>query len=291
MKRAAAIIGPTPAFVRWAILQACPFRIPVEDDVPHQVFRQLRSIREVSSGLTEQRIIDGVCIHPELNQDVDSARGFPIDEVLQIFGDAETICQNCSNCPANVSIHGKDRWAGCYGWFFSTERGVDWISEFQSAYRAAPHTFEPLPSARLAWYRIWQQNIWNAESLPILTAILGHVVSANDPYYRIAEFVTAARQCIEHGLTLVSELVPSGYSDGVHWTIEPHCSICRCEMKPASRVCEQCDSHAVAVAKKKRKVLGLRPFMLLKAVYGVAETDALLKRYHARRNDKPTTAE
>ena len=52
MKRAAAIIGPTPSFVRWTILQPCPFR-QIDDSHPYEAFRQLRNLREVSLGLIE----------------------------------------------------------------------------------------------------------------------------------------------------------------------------------------------------------------------------------------------
>ena len=71
MKRAAAIVGPTPSFVRWAIRYECPYRQNETVDLPWATFRQLRSLREVSLGYQEQRVVDGFCIHAEFNDDPD----------------------------------------------------------------------------------------------------------------------------------------------------------------------------------------------------------------------------
>ena len=90
MKRSVAIIGPTPAFVRWAIWHPCDLRPLEERRFIDQCFRTLRGIRAYSVAKAEGRIHDGFCLHPEITMAavglnrtaVESPRGFSIDEVL-----------------------------------------------------------------------------------------------------------------------------------------------------------------------------------------------------------------
>ncbi|MFK7770169.1 MAG: hypothetical protein AB8B55_23365 [Mariniblastus sp.] len=118
MKRSVAIFGPTPQFVRWAIARECPLRMMDIDNLPDTTFRQLRGLRELSNGLIENRVLDDICVHPDSSSnDIAAARGFPTEEILQTFGDAEFVKSCCDNCPANAVSNQRDGiWAGCYGW-------------------------------------------------------------------------------------------------------------------------------------------------------------------------------
>lgn len=122
MKRTAAIRGQTPYFIRWAIEFECPFREIFPQRIPETTFRQLRSLRELSVARHENRIFQGICLHPSIKRKVDRSKplptaqalGFPIAEVLDLVGGKTLLDQTCGNCPANASIQ-PNSWAGCYG--------------------------------------------------------------------------------------------------------------------------------------------------------------------------------
>ena len=103
MKRSVAIFGPTPQFVRWAIAHPCPLRSLDLEKLPDTTFRQLRGIRELSNGVVENRIVESICLHPDsTSADVESARGFPAEEILEAFGSHEQVQECCGDCPANA---------------------------------------------------------------------------------------------------------------------------------------------------------------------------------------------
>lgn len=122
MKRTAAIRGQTPYFIRWAIEVDCPFREIFPQRLPETTFRQLRSLRELSLARSQNRICQGICLHPSVKRNVDRSDllptaqvlGFPIAEVLDLVGGETLLDQTCGGCPANASLQ-PDCWAGCYG--------------------------------------------------------------------------------------------------------------------------------------------------------------------------------
>lgn len=118
MKRSVAIIGPTPQFVRWAILKDCPLRQIDPGNLPDSTFRQLRGLRELSLGFRDRRVIRGICLHPDAHAHGSAnALGFPVGEVLDVHGDEKQVATCCQRCPANISGIDQDNlWAGCYGW-------------------------------------------------------------------------------------------------------------------------------------------------------------------------------
>jgi len=66
MKRTAAILGPTPPFLRWTIALPCPLRdLEAKTSLPDVTFRQLRSLRALSVGETQSRVKEGFCLHPD----------------------------------------------------------------------------------------------------------------------------------------------------------------------------------------------------------------------------------
>ena len=118
MKRSVAILGPTPSFVRWAIRHDCPLRQQDTQNLPDATFRQLRGLRELSVGVVESRVWEGICVHPQATStNPEEALGFPIDEVLDVHGDEEFVANGCQSCPANAVARDQPGiWAGCYGW-------------------------------------------------------------------------------------------------------------------------------------------------------------------------------
>ena len=126
MKRSAAILGPTPAFLSWTILQDCQFRDPDARKPVDAAFRELRSLRAIAVGEIEQRIFDGFCLHPNTaDTEVAEVTGFPVDEVYAAFDGKEEANATCRNCPANIGVchaelnpddeHSLSK-AGCFGW-------------------------------------------------------------------------------------------------------------------------------------------------------------------------------
>lgn len=294
MKRIAAVVGPTPSFVRWAIRQDCPFRKIETDHLPYQTFLQLRGLREVSIAYLEQRVVNGFCIHREQNQAVESARGFPVDEIINCFGDENGIRRTCGNCPANVATcvehdpvslasanrSGDAVWAGCYGWLAAQTETHDFPNFFEQAVTDRDsELWSCFANAQSIWFRVWQTNIWNARQLTRLAAILQMVDARLNYESGCADFVNlrmAVEACLKNDLVLETELIPSGHSDGIHWRIESHCRQCRNEMQTDCRKCGECGLPGHPQASIKRKVLGLRPYMLLKDILGTVETANLL---------------
>lgn len=290
MKRAAAIIGPTPSFVRWSIVHDCCYRQPVDQDIPHQTFRQLRSLRETSIGFIENRIVDGICIHGELNRCPDTARGFPIQEIEDIYGELASAETTCFACPANAVKARADSpvLAGCYGWFFSNSKS-DLIESVEVAGNQCDSELsrwkEELGSATRLWFRIWQQTKWSASNADMLAELFETVIQQGASDHDLKNFVLALKKCSRGNLELVTELIPAGVSDGTSWSIEPHCSICRCEMTENDRMCCECGQRSPPVPARKRKVLGLRPYMRLKDIYGYDKTVEILKEFQLSQDD------
>ncbi len=292
MKRTAAIVGPTPSFVRWAIRYDCPFREPESRDLPWQTFRQLRALRELSIGFREGRIIDGICLHPQFNQHAETARGFPVDEILAHFADASVVQKTCGCCPANAaqrwsSDHAHDSpsacWAGCYGWMPSIMEGLNIARLFdQMADGQTPHPLSGFPAARDAWFRIWQICVWDPSRLQVVAKLIRQVQAAEEAAAAnpdLTNLRSAFESCVENELVLETELVPRGMSDGVHWQLEPHCRVCASEKLNAVRICGQCGHDGRSPPAVKRKVLGLRPYLLLKDLMGNRAAEELVLRF------------
>ena len=121
MKRRAAILGPTPQFVRWAVEQPCTLRSwdpESKKGLAEVSFRQLRSIRELSRARREGRVLEGIVVHAEsLNENSTApSLGFLEEEIWQVCGALVELNNACLKCPANALGDSGDQWAGCYGW-------------------------------------------------------------------------------------------------------------------------------------------------------------------------------
>lgn len=137
MKRSVAILGPTPQFVRWAILHPCSLRQLEPNNLADSTFRQLRGLRELSTGYLEERVVDGICVHPDASSRFPAqSLGFLATEVLDAFGDAAFVNTCCQTCPANVDAHDRPgSWAGCYGWLPASD---DFVMGAGSQIRSRP---------------------------------------------------------------------------------------------------------------------------------------------------------
>jgi hypothetical protein len=322
MKRSVAIHGSTPAFLRWAIWHECPLRdLGVGSQhrktiLPDSTFRQLRGLRELSLATIEDRIVDGVCLHPDwADQDAQTALGFSVEEIVESFGGAAAVNHCCRSCPANAgAINQSGLLVGCFGWlptnlnfdFESAIRGqasdsssgptsdfasqpVNLIELFETVIKATGvgTSFSDLflPTTP-AWYGSFAHPILSNRQLELLSSLFERVLveldSHSAPPVRLLDlqrFEAALRSCLEASLPLHVELIPAGFSDGRTWTIQRHCQICkspRQQVETASS-CPACGAFGHEQNEIKSKVLGVRPYVHLHAIYGTAKTNELLE--------------
>ena len=143
-----------------------------------------------------------------------------------------------------------------------------------------------LPAANDNWHRIWQVQRWDEYNLSELKSIfsaLPQKTIVECP--ELADLKDAIQTSVANNLTLETELIPSGNSDGIKWTLAAHCHICKFESTDATKVCIQCGQPNTWVPAASRKVLGLRPYMVLQNIIGLEDTEQLLQTYHQEKAD------
>jgi hypothetical protein len=352
MKRSVAIVGPTPALLRWAIGKPCPFRDLEHPKLPDATFKQLRVLRAASVALIEDRIQDGVVLHPQaaevpldMDKDTNKVMGFPFDEAVDVHGGQAVVESQCGGCPANVSLvqlgnsnekvesarpATSGNWAGCFGWLpFSqsspsnrspvtadqtpdletssstssaqfafvdlmrplpkdTAKEKDWVDELELAIDRAGLRKEFVAQfgrTNSMWYAIWSRQVLDPRALGIVDQAFQSIDVPEGciDFWRLRN---AVQVCAKQSLSLHVDLMPSGISDGMNWTIEPQCQTCgvtRQQNEPADAVCFVCHSNVQPFRQRKTKVLGLRPYLDLARVIGKEATDRILKRWIERR--------
>ncbi len=306
MKRSAAVTGPTPSFLRWAIERKCILRDGVVEDsadgkLPVSTFRQLRNIRSLAEGIARDSVVDGFCLHPSASKaDHDSARGFFVDEVFDVCGSNESLDAACSNCHANANDGSETAWAGCHGWL-----PVDPSWDLDETSRAAPtetlidcaeFAVQRLPdglSVRTltspAWYGMWIDGPISGQRLNGIEFVLARLVEneacASSRF--LPHLLDAVRRCANDGMTLHVDLVPPGHSDGNVWKIDACCANCCGPVESlsggAERVCSICNQVAGITTSRRAKVLGMRPYLLLSKILGIDRTKEVVSKLGARK--------
>ena len=295
MKRSAAILGPTPPFLRWTIALPCPFRDPEAKCLADAAFRELRSLRAIAVGEIESRIVDGICVHPDAAAgEVEQARGFPVAEVYAAYGGKENAQAACDACPANVPVcdselsgGGGFSKAGCFGWMpfgadgsdspgfmglmESGDSGSGSIVELFEAAIGSIAEPSPFPKTSPAWFGVWSQKKLSALQLKFLASVCDQVESDSIAWRRL---VRAVQVSLEHGLDFRVDLTPGGFSDGTWWRIESCCQACG--VSAAKTPCDVCGSTAAVLRERKTKVLGLRPYLNLVSIVGEEATKRLI---------------
>lgn len=212
MKRSAAIIGPTPGFLRWAIWHSCRLRELDDADqfdsqLPDTTFRQLRGVREISVARLENRIFEDFCVHPQAtSREPESALGFPITEVSDPYGGTEPINEACRGCPANaIAAHQPGLAAGCFGWLpVDTNFDLEGLTRGESVARTGSISDAPSSDlierveqsvaqlqleklikqnflvTRPAWYGFWSSVILTQEQLAVVEPLFAHVLASKD---------------------------------------------------------------------------------------------------------------
>jgi hypothetical protein len=303
MKRTAAILGPTPPFLRWTIVVPCPFRDPDAKNVTDAAFRELRSLRAIAVGEIEDRIVDGICLHPDVSpEDPATATGFPVREVYAAFGGKEETSNACQGCPANVAISSAElsgdavlSKAGCFGWLpfgeptsdespsfmrlmecedASDQRDAESIVvQFESAMQSMAVS-TPFPITSPSWYGVWSCKKFSAEQLSYLCQACEKIQSQSIAWRRLSR---AVRVSLDHNLEFRCELTPPGNSDGRSWSTERSCA--NCGFASSAIPCNVCGSTAAPLRARKMKVLGLRPYLKLVSIVGESETKRLVEKF------------
>jgi hypothetical protein len=134
------------------------------------------------------------------------------------------------------------------------------------------------------WYRVWRRWRWRGDALcelnRLLNAVSGSIeIHVND----ISHLISASRRCLEHEMELETELVPAGVSDGIRWTILPHCPHCRVAMACDASECAECGRRGGPHPPIYRKILGFRPYLSLIHVVGEKRASALVAEFHRKR--------
>jgi hypothetical protein len=319
MKRSVAINGPTPAFIRWAIARPCELRDIEVDNLADGTFRQLRTLRELSEGIEQRRVVDGFCLAADTVKAAEAdavepsdVLAFPIEEVFDLFGDAESISNLCHQCPANcilpstqLSEH-QTRWAGCFGWLatdlnYSFDPAVEVGTLRQSCLIERVNRIcetgesaeffhsitvgRNLPSKAQPFYTFWQSNCVEPDMLPLLGKVFGEVARAVEQHSELNRFAVACQRASEHQMGLFVELVPRGYSDGIHWRRNAACVRCGFDVpenEKRDNPCPGCGTDAPLGHFRKSKVLGRRPFLHLEKIISADGTRDLINRYRKR---------
>jgi hypothetical protein len=139
-----------------------------------------------------------------------------------------------------------------------------------------------LPAANKNWFRIWQIQRWDGNRLKTLNSLLTELTSTDNADFE--DLIDAVKTCLQNDLILETELIPSGHSDGIKWTLAAHCKLCKFETETSFKDCPQCGGKGTWVASSNRKVLGLRPYMILKDIIGSEGTQRLLDEFKNNRN-------
>lgn len=255
---------------------------------------------------------------------LDDCRGFFEDEVLDAHGGADAVLGCCTTCPANsMSESTPGVWAGCYGWLpatsgFSFEATIkrpadladsdlktggsqrfDFLSVMELVIDEDPELkrefASAFPQTTPSWFGVWQESTLSSLQTKTLLRVVELILSdcergdpIADELANLIQFRDALHRCTTHELTMHVELIPPGDSDGQQWTIAAHCPTCKIRMEePAGSVeqrCSACGKIGNPHGVRKSKVLGLRPYVKLVGVMGVAKTREFMARYETHRS-------
>lgn len=299
MKRAAAILGATPPFIRWAIEAACPF-LRLESPAaasrhPAQSrWRQLRGLKEASLGIAQGRTHAGFCFSTQAT--AEKILGVRIEEVTAPLGGSQRVAQACRQCRANPNPL-SNAWAPCTGLLPLSEPGPTWeetasrwqrerdeLSRLIAELVHSGRLGEPLHGP-LTWSSIWRGPSLEGHSLTVahqtLTLLASQFSSATADYQELAD---ALQQASANRLKVWIESVPAGWSDGQRWRLPAHCSGCGAPWtRSAGGRCMECGAESSFQAERRLKVLGLRPFVQLAEVLGEPAARQLFLEYRSRR--------
>lgn len=308
MKRTAAIIGPTPAHLRWALEHACPWRRHEQRAYAESAARQLKILQEYSLARQQGRWFGGWCFRDPMPLNADQpVWGFSVNESLAPFGGLAHAEKVCGNCPANNSraIDPNTRaLASCFGWLQAmdvrpgqesqdqTKIVTQWSAAIQSRLESAQgllNDWERLfPVTKTKWYGIVAGSPLSARQIELLLKVLSIADSA-DALLGIPgewqQFLQAMDRAWQGKLPLHLEWINAGISDGLNWSLPSFCPGCKAPRPEAQASCYECDNRRHPEPERRRKVLGMRPYVDLRRVLGDLQAYKLHSQYLKSRQD------
>ncbi len=312
MKRRAAILGATPAMVRWTVLRDCPMRDL--DAVPQvgAAARQLGALVEWSRARSENRIHNGICWHencdvPHPQTDANAEwMGFPESEVFATFGGRAAVETECAACPVN-SLAGSGEIAGCHGVipFSGFQCGLDGnaapttlrlgtgrtllVADLAAWFETAVQSDDVAGFERTflqtkpRWFGMWSDVRWSLAQREWAAGFFRRKKELL-PQGPLGQFAVAVQQAHTGDWQIELQLLPPGFSDGQTWTLQSHCGRCG-QTRKDGRNCPTCGEHRAPMPALRKKVLGLRPWLRLADVMGRAAALAGVEAYRKWRAD------
>ncbi len=98
------------------------------------------------------------------------------------------------------------------------------------------------------------------------------------------QFCTAACRALEHGMSLESEYIPSGFADGRDWWLSPHCSHCGAAMVADGNSCQICGRSGGPIPEQKRRIMGWSPYRPLHTLLSSESAERLMQTASVQRD-------
>lgn len=266
----------TPEFVAWCLTQQCDFRNRFDVADPLQTERSLKSLREASLAIIEQRCIEGWCLSRPTGDSTFHPTGFRLDDVVKRYGGGEFVSRKCSECPANVSPS-KLAWAGCYGFFPLDEKRTA-LAEKLEALRSTPEATSlsealapstvPKSKANCLWADLWRQPLLVASKATAVFRLLEQAISIEDrsssDWLSLQQALAiVANEPEDSQLKLAVRHLPSGLVTGRDWLWPARCAYCQAARDDRRR-CSRCGDPSPPLNLEKRGARGTRPYRDLK---------------------------
>lgn len=275
----------TPEHIRWAISHSCVLRDGDDGQSPLNTERQLRPIRAVSDGLTQDRVLDGICVQPISPGDsiqAEAIKGFQISDVLALGGGMEQVARTCGQCDANALA--APALAGCYGEL--PARSGDLFPGLPDLRQHTSDMMENVeqpgawPLTHPRWYGLWMSPSLDATRLATLerlfTRVAANLAVVPQP---LEHFLVALGLCLERQLVVRVELVPAGRLDGPAWLVDSHCQHCHAPQDEGMRRCPACRATGPPRPEQRRLRRGSRPYWHIERFLGTKGGAEFIRRY------------
>jgi hypothetical protein len=288
----------TPEFLVWAIERRCELRQIAGFEDPERTERHLRTLRAYSEAAAEGRVVDGICVEPDVCssrlQPADNplkrvtTNGFRVEDALSLYGGLSAAAAACRDCAANaLQQENPNSLAGCFGMVplppmeseihVAVEKAIDRLNLRANVEMNFPRT-------KPAWYGLWMHSPLDAPRSLLLQIILRSAGGGDlDDVRTINQMILGLSTAYEHALPLHVRLYPPGDVRGVWWNLVPHCQICHAPWPdPQREQCQVCGYVGRPASPPKRRARGTRPYWPLERMLGKEKAAEFLRRFEAR---------
>lgn len=187
----------------------------------------------------------------------------------------------------------QNAWPTLYSCEVPKSADVMWHTLWRSLESNASEPSKSARATRELEISLDRLRFWKEFGFAWSRAVAARSVAASSrgqPSQPLRDFFQAVNACCDHAMPLVVELVPSGYSDGKRWQLDPSCSNCgwvpeayrgqACSDQRVLRTwdpgCRGCGRTVIWTSGPKFKVLGTRPYMRLVDIVGTEGVEILM---------------